>query len=67
MKATIAHTSEGRTKVVLHDVSQNIEQFFENLGGKKTQAGWIFSRADGKHVPSALAQEGYSFETHQLI
>ena len=67
MKATIAHTTEGRTKVVLHDVSQNIEQFFENLGGKKTETCWIFSKADGRHVPNALKQEGYSVETHQLI
>jgi NADPH-dependent curcumin reductase CurA len=67
MKAFIAHTSEGRTKVLLEEVSEKIELYFENLGGKKFEEFWIFSREDARYVPETLADEGYTVTTSQLL
>lgn len=67
MKATIVNTSEGRTKVYLDEVTENIELYLENLGGVKVEGVWIFSRADSKYVPEALTDEGYTIATSQLL
>ena len=67
MKAFVTHTSEGRTKVLLEDVSENIECYFSNLGGKQSETHWIFPRKDANDVIESLDDEGYTFTVNELI
>jgi len=67
MKATVANTSEGRTKVVIDHNTNEIAQYFENLGGKKCGEFWIFQRSDYDCVIECLNDEGYAIKTTQLL
>jgi hypothetical protein len=67
MKAEIAHTSEGRTKVALHGLTKNIELFMRNMGGVESEGWWVFASTDAKYIPQCLADEGYTTNTDQLI
>ena len=69
MKAVIIHSSvEGRSRVILKGISENIELYFSNLGGGKDSEGvWWFSRSAARHVPESLDEEGYEIKTEQLI
>ena len=69
MEAVIIHSSvEGRSRVILKGISENIELYFSNLGGSKDSEGvWWFSRSDANHVPDSLADEGYEIKDAQLL
>ena len=67
MNAFIAHTSEGRTKVSLHGLTENIELYMRNMGGVESEGWWVFASTDAKYIPQCLKDEGYDFSTTQLI